>query len=134
MTPERFEKLCRTLLRRQPDLTALADRLPSDEQPPAEEVELSLRKESLRKAVSALPDSEREIVELVQADVRRRFRVQIDLEPVESSGLPVPQTNLPACTDAKDPQQSEPGSSDPNPSAPSANRAKTPAGRNKIMF
>ena len=44
--------------------TALADRLPSDEQPPAEEVELSLRKESLRKAVSALPDSEREIVEL----------------------------------------------------------------------
>jgi RNA polymerase primary sigma factor len=43
--------------------TSLGDRLESDEQP-AEEVELSLRRESLRKALSALPEHEREIVEL----------------------------------------------------------------------
>ena len=42
---------------------SLGDRLESDEKP-AEEVELSLRKESLQKAVSALPGPEREIVEL----------------------------------------------------------------------
>lgn len=48
----------------QEDDTSLSDRLPSDEQPPAEEVELSLRRESLRKAISTLPESEREIVEL----------------------------------------------------------------------
>jgi RNA polymerase primary sigma factor len=38
--------------------------LRSNEQAPAEEVELSLQIESLRKAISALPESEREIVEL----------------------------------------------------------------------
>jgi RNA polymerase primary sigma factor len=43
--------------------TSLGDKIESEEQP-AEEVELSLRRESLQKALSALPDREREIVEL----------------------------------------------------------------------
>jgi RNA polymerase primary sigma factor len=46
------------------DHPALADKLPSEAKAPAEEVELSLRRESLQKAISALPDREREIVEL----------------------------------------------------------------------
>jgi RNA polymerase primary sigma factor len=41
----------------------LGDKIESDEQP-AEEVELSLRRESLQKALSALPDREREVLEL----------------------------------------------------------------------
>jgi RNA polymerase primary sigma factor len=48
---------------RDDDETSVGDRLASDEEP-AEEVELSLQKESLRKALATLPDSEREIVEL----------------------------------------------------------------------
>jgi RNA polymerase primary sigma factor len=45
------------------DDTSLGDRLESDEQP-AEEVELSLQRESLQKALSALPEREREIVQM----------------------------------------------------------------------
>jgi RNA polymerase primary sigma factor len=43
--------------------TSLGDKIESDEQP-AEEVELSLRRESLQKALSALPDREREVLAL----------------------------------------------------------------------
>ena len=46
------------------DASSLADRIASHQEEPVEEVELSLRKQSLRKAISALPDEEREIVEL----------------------------------------------------------------------
>jgi RNA polymerase primary sigma factor len=68
------------------DDTALADKLPSDEQPPAEEVELSLRKESLRKAISELPDGEREIVELRYGMTGEEPRTITEL--VEELGIP----------------------------------------------
>jgi RNA polymerase primary sigma factor len=42
----------------------VADRVASEEEAPAEQVELSLRQESLRKAVSTLPPKERQVVEL----------------------------------------------------------------------
>jgi RNA polymerase primary sigma factor len=68
------------------DDTALGDRLPSDEQPPAEEVELSLRKESLRKAISELPDGEREIVELRYGITGEEPKTITEL--VEELGIP----------------------------------------------
>ena len=46
------------------DESTLADRTASHQDEPVEEVGLSLRKQSLQKAISALPDEEREIVEL----------------------------------------------------------------------
>jgi RNA polymerase primary sigma factor len=46
------------------DDVTVADRVASDERAPAEQVELSLRQETLRKAVSTLPPEEREVVEL----------------------------------------------------------------------
>jgi RNA polymerase primary sigma factor len=46
------------------DEASLGEKIASDEEPPGQEVELSLQKESLRKAVAALPDLEREIIEL----------------------------------------------------------------------
>ncbi len=44
--------------------TSYGELLPSDEPAPEEEVSLSLREESLRSAVSQLPDREREVVKL----------------------------------------------------------------------
>jgi RNA polymerase primary sigma factor len=44
--------------------SSLADRVASDAEAPVEEVELNLRRESLLKAISSLPDREREIVAL----------------------------------------------------------------------
>ena len=44
--------------------TGLGDLLPSDDRPPEEEVEISLRESALRKAIEQLPDTEREVVRL----------------------------------------------------------------------
>ena len=44
--------------------TGLGDLLPSDERPPDEEVEITLRESALRKAIEQLPDTEREVVRL----------------------------------------------------------------------
>jgi RNA polymerase primary sigma factor len=44
--------------------TALGDLLPSEERGPEEEVDISLREETLREAVSRLPDRERDVVKL----------------------------------------------------------------------
>ena len=42
----------------------LGDLLPSDERPPEEEVEISLREEALRNAIRRLPEQEQEVVKL----------------------------------------------------------------------
>jgi RNA polymerase primary sigma factor len=44
--------------------TGLGDLLPSDERPPDEEVEISLREEALRNAIRRLPENEQEVVKL----------------------------------------------------------------------
>jgi RNA polymerase primary sigma factor len=44
--------------------TSLGDLLPSEDRPPEEEVEITLRESALRKAIEQLPDTEREVVRL----------------------------------------------------------------------
>ncbi|HEX8075071.1 MAG TPA: sigma-70 family RNA polymerase sigma factor [Thermoleophilaceae bacterium] len=44
--------------------TALGDLLPGDRPPPEEEVELTLREDAIRSAISRLPDQERQVVKL----------------------------------------------------------------------
>ena len=46
------------------DEAALGDMLPADDPDPLEELEVSLRKDALRRAVAALPDAEGEVVRL----------------------------------------------------------------------
>jgi RNA polymerase primary sigma factor len=54
--------------------TALRELLPGTEEPPEEELTISLRKEAIRSAVSRLPDREREVVRL-------RFGLNGDPDP-----------------------------------------------------
>jgi RNA polymerase primary sigma factor len=54
--------------------TALRELLPGAEEPPEEELTISLRKEAIRSAVSRLPDREREVVKL-------RFGLNGDPDP-----------------------------------------------------
>jgi len=54
--------------------TSFGDLLPSDDREPAEEVELSLREEVVRKAMAELPDDQRAVLEL-------RFGIAAGMEP-----------------------------------------------------
>ena len=62
------------------DETTLGELLPSDEMPIAEEVEITLREEAVRRAIGDLPDSEREVVKL-------RYGINgDDPTPIEETG------------------------------------------------